>query len=294
MDAGEALTRLGIALAGVGSPVRRSADGGCGPAGGWRRGAGPARPKGRTWPHASSRIVASRLAHWLWLVLACTSWGLTHAAKQQEERDQGLKVGETQGVGKLRPHWDNSSDSNSTASDSEVLQSDGEGEGHPLLYKSDSDELEEVTAPPTVVTQPWADAAPDVSSDAWAAAASEQGMFCITGANITSFWSTLAVLKGLQGDILALQEHGIPERSLDAAQAVAHQHGFTLVAGPQDETGHSGVAVLTRRPARAQEDECRSEEGRNARALGRLLIVRVDMPSGIPVIIITILLERSR
>ena len=85
-----------------------------------------------------------------------------------------------------------------------------------------------------------------------------------------------------------MQEHGIQERGVDAAQAVAHQHGFTLVAGPQDETGLSGVAVLARRPSRAQEDECRSEEGRNARALGRLLIVRVDLPSGMQVVIITV------
>jgi exonuclease III len=91
----------------------------------------------------------------------------------------------------------------------------------------------------------------------------------------------------MTGDVIVVQEHGIQAHSMGAAHAVAHQHGFALVAGPQDETGHSGVAVLARAPTKAQEDECCSEEGRNARALGRLLVVRVDLPHGLQVIVIT-------
>ena len=46
---------------------------------------------------------------------------------------------------------------------------------------------------------------------------------------------------------------------MEAAQAVAFQQDITLDAGPQDETGHPGVAVLTRHPAKAQEDACHSD-----------------------------------
>ncbi|WP_353239700.1 hypothetical protein, partial [Limnohabitans sp.] len=122
----------------------------------------------------------------------------------------------------------------------------------------------------------------------WDSLAVKGSTFQVSCVNITSFWSSLATIGGMHSDIIAVQEHGILERSREAAQAVAFQQGFTLVAGPLDETGHSGVAVLVRAPARAQEDPCRSEEGRSARDLGRLLIVRVDLPMGVQVAVISL------
>ena len=141
-------------------------------------------------------------------------------------------------------------------------------------------------APPAVVTPSFA-AEPGPACERWEAARQQPNAFIITGANVTSYWTCEAIAMDMPGDIFAFKEHGIPSRSAKAAQAVAFQQGFGLVAGPLDETGHSVVAVLWRRPARGQEEPCLTEEGKRARQLRRLLIVKVDLPSGLQVTVLS-------
>ena len=73
----------------------------------------------------------------------------------------------------------------------------------------------------------------------WEAARQQPDAFIITGANVTSYWTCEAIAMDMPGDIFAFKEHGIPSRSAEAAQAVAYQQGFGLVAGPLDETGRA-------------------------------------------------------
>ena len=56
--------------------------------------------------------------------------------------------------------------------------------------------------------------------------------FIITGASVPSYWTFFAIAQDMLGDIFAIQEHGSPSRSAEAAQAVAYQQGIGLVAGP--------------------------------------------------------------
>ena len=86
---------------------------------------------------------------------------------------------------------------------------------------------------------------------------------------------------------MAVQEHGISAQQQGAAKAVAFKKGFELIVGPLHETGHAGVGVMVRRPGRAHEIPCISEEGRQARQQGRLIIARVDTARGLEVIIIS-------
>ena len=61
-----------------------------------------------------------------------------------------------------------------------------------------------------------------------------------------------------------------------------------LIAGPLDETGHAGVGVLIRQPGRGQDIDCISEEGRQARAQGRLILARVDTARGYEVVVASV------
>ncbi|MFM7980247.1 MAG: hypothetical protein ACKPKO_13110, partial [Candidatus Fonsibacter sp.] len=172
------------------------------------------------------------------------------------------------------------SDSGSTASDSGFSQSHFGGEGPPLLPMSDAEEEDEAGEARHEPAHPSRVDAPDPPGENGGSVQLGLDVFCISCVNVTSFWTALATLVGMPGAVIAIQEHGIQAQSMGAAQATAHQQGFTLVAGPQDETGHSGVAVLARAPARLQEDACCSIEGLNARDLGRLLVARADLPCG--------------
>ena len=118
----------------------------------------------------------------------------------------------------------------------------------------------------------------------WQAATAQQGTDIIAGANITNFRNFLAVAEEIQRTAIAIQKHGISAQPQGAAKAVACKHGFELIVGPQDEAGHAGVGVMVRRPGRAQEIPCISEEGHQAKQQGRLIIARVDTARGLEMI----------
>ena len=122
----------------------------------------------------------------------------------------------------------------------------------------------------------------------WSATLAEQEHTIIAGGNITNFWSFLASAAHLDGDVYIVQEHGIRQPQLGAAATIAAKNGFELLAGPLDETDHSGVGVLIKKPGRGQEMPYISEEGRQARAQGRLIICRVDTAKGYEAVLVSV------
>ena len=75
---------------------------------------------------------------------------------------------------------------------------------------------------------------------------------------------------------------------MGAAATIAAKNGYELLAGPLDETDHSGVGVLIKKPGRSQDMSYISEEGRQARAQGRLFICRVDTAKGYEAILVSV------
>ncbi|WP_353239704.1 hypothetical protein, partial [Limnohabitans sp.] len=66
------------------------------------------------------------------------------------------------------------------------------------------------------------------------------------------------------------------------------KHGYELLAGPLDESDHSGVGILVKKPGRCQELAYISEEGRQARQQGRFFMARVDTAKGYEAVLMSV------
>ena len=264
-------------LPGGAAAGRCTADGGCGAVGG----RGTARARGgrsarQWWP--------------VWLLWLCIGSCLVQGTTAVGPKKTANKLYTQAQKGGTTGTLDIESSSGSTMGDDESgwdghnsaedmdLAEDSDGCHLPLAEDEPAEEVKKIKQHATGTEDP---------DRRWGKESSFADRGIIVSANVTNFWTFLSTIDNMKGSVFANQEHGILQRNMEAAQATAFKRGYQLVAGPLDDTGHSGVAVLSRLPARAQEDKCVTEEGLQARDNGRLIVARVDLPSGMQLSVIS-------